>query len=608
MKTLGVHAESRPTIKNLIVEPADFLIGGLNCQTERKYDKAFSVRGIKEFQDIFGYDINSSYYGPEEVEGFFSNVSGIDATLYISSYIGNVTGTIDAVIASTIIQNQTPATLLTIKAGYQTKSGGALEYGLSGNRTGVTLTNGARFTTSCLTTGLASDTWIYLTSVSDIKVGDTLKIMLTDGGAATVYKVVTAVDESTGKVDFVAVIHATKKATALDVVTVMGIKIQVWRKNIKGVVSEVDKELGKIYCSINSLVSDYYVENVFSTSKWIDITRAATTPATPDVDFPADITTVTYLTAGVDGTAGTTAAHWNRSLTKLDNLPVRLISNPETTLAAIQLAGETYCRAREDMPKWICNIADDRTKAQLITIGNNFQRSDDVLMAVVADWVRITDPFSTSDNAQPRVVPNVGFVMGVILRTIGIKGIHYIPQKDTPIYGIIGVDNDNLGSNISDRDRTDIAEAGVNIIQHIKGYGYIIRNLFTPSTSLEFKFFNAIMMREYIKISTQDSLQSDENQPNTYDRILKDKDAETGFMRALWNKGSTGNVKTGETFGQGFDSNNKPTKFDDHVLIVADMTNNTQAQINQGERYIDTYFSYPAPTGRIVIGVGIWLK
>ncbi len=607
MKTLGVHAENRPTIKNLIVEPADFLIAGINCFTERKYDKVFSVRGIKEFQDIFGYDINSSWFGPEEVEGFFNNVSGIDATLYISSHVGYTGSAIDAIVASAIVNNSdTPAeTLLTLKAGYQTKAGGALEYGVSGNRTGFTITKGSRFSTSVKTTGLITDTWIYCNSVADIKIGDTIKVGLTASGLIYEYKVVTAVEESTGRVSYAS--SFSKIATAEDTVEVMGIRIQVWRKDIKGIVTEVDKELGKIYCAINSQVTDYYVENVFSTSKWIDITRGATTPDTPDEDLPADVTTVTYLTTGADGTAPTTASHWTRSLSRFDNMPVRLIFNPETSNSTIQSAGETYCKAREDKPKWICNIANDRTKAQLITIGNNFQRSDDVLMAVIADWVKIIDPFSTSDNAPPRIIPNVGFIAGLILRTIGLKGIHWIPVKDTPIYGIIGIDNDNLGD-IGDADRTDIAEAGVNIIQYLKGKGYILRNLFTPSTSLEFKFFNAIMMREYIKVSGLDALQDDESTPNSYERIQKNKDAMISFGRSLWNKGSTGSVKTGETFGQGFDSENKPTKFEDHYLVVADMTNNTQVQINAGERYIDVYFSFAVPTGRIVLGCGIWIK
>ena len=607
-RTLGVHGKDLPTRKSKVISPSDFSIAAIVGQFERKYDNSFLVYNSREKQEIFGDDISSSWYGSETVDAFFNNVGDVGAKLYIKSHVGYTGAAIDAVVASATIQNQTPVDLLTLQAAYQYKAEGALEYGISGNRTGYTLTNGSRFETTCSTTGLATDTWIYVTSAADIKVGDTLKIFLTDGGAATVYHVVTAVDEATKKVSFTDVIHATKKATATDVVQVMGLRLRVWRKNLKGVVTEVDTDLGKVFCSLNSLVADYYIENIFSTSKWIDVTRIVTTPATPDLDFPTDVTDVTYLTSGADGTAPTTAAHWSRDLTQLDSIPFRFICNPETSTATIQQAIETYCHAREDKPKVFTVLPQDQTKAQLITLGNNHQRADDVLEVLVADWIKITDPFSNSVLAPKRVIPNCGFVMGTFIRTIETKGIHFIPQKDTPLFSVEGLDNDNILT-ISDDDRTDLAnKAGINVIQFINGYGYVIRNFRTPSTSLEYRYFNAIVMREYIKISGVDSLQGSENQPNTFERIKEDRDAELQFMYSLWVRGSTGSVRTGETFGQSQNLDGSLTKFSDHVEVIADITNNPQSNINAGERNIDIYFTFPAPAESIYVRVGLWLR
>jgi hypothetical protein len=610
-RVLGIHGANAPTIKSKVIEPSDFLIGGIIGQFERKYDKAFLVHNPAEKQAIFGDDISSSWYGSEVVDGFFNNVQGVDAKLYIKSHVGYTGSAIDAVVASSTIKNTDGggANLLTLQAAYQYKTAGALEYGISGNRTGYTITNGSRFSTTCGVTGSAStDTWIYLTSVSDVKVGDTLKIFLTDGGNATVYKVVTNVNESTGKVDFSGAIHASKKATAADVVQVMGIRIRIYRQNKKGVVSEVDTNLGAVYCSINSQVSDYYVENVFATSSWIDVTRIATSPATPDVDFPADVASVTYLASGADGTTPTTAAHWSLDLTDLNGLPVRMICNPETTTDAIQKAGETYCQGRtDDNPKWIICIPKNQTKAQLITIGNGWQRSDGVLGTMAADWIQITDPFATSSLAPKREIPNAGHVMGCILRTIGLKGIHYIPQKDTPLFGVEGLANSNI-STISDTDRTDLANAGVNVIQFVSGYGYIIRNLRTPSTAREFKWLNSMVMRDYIKVSVINSLQPSENEPNSFDNIKDGKDAINNFGYDLWKRGSTGNVKLGETFAQTQNSDGSLTQFTDHYQVIGDITNNPQSSIEAGQRNYSVYFTFPAPTESILISVGIWLR
>jgi len=609
-RKLGVHGDNLSTRKSKTIEPSDFSIGAVVGQFERKYDKAFVVNGITEKQEIFGYDISSSWYGSETVDAFFNNVGDVRAKLYIKSHVGYTGSAIDGVIASATIVDQTPETALTLKAAYQYKSNGAYEYGISGNRTGYTLTNGDRFATTATATAAATVYTINLTSVSDIKIGDTVKIVLTGGVGATVYHVVTAVDESAKSITWTdAQLDGAGTSTLAigDAVSVMGIRLRVWRKDINGIVNEVDKDLGKVYCALNSLVTDYYIENIFATSKWIDVTRGAVTPATPLAAFPSDVTSVTYLTSGADGTAATTSAHWSRDLTKMDELPFRFICNPETSTAAIQIAIETYCQGREDNPKVIYVLPQDQTKAQLIVLGNNLQRSDDVLGVACADWIRITDPFATSALAPKRVIPNVGFVMGCVIRTIETKGIHFIPQKDTPLFGVEGIDNDNT-IDLDDDDRTDLADAGINLIRFVNGYGYIIRNFRTPSTSLEFRYFNAIVMREYIKISGVDSLQGSENQPNSFERIKEDGDAVNQFMYNLWLRGSTGSVRTGETFGQSQNTDGSLTKFVDHVQVIADINNNPQTSINAGERSIDIYFTFPAPAESIYVRTGLWLR
>jgi bifunctional DNA-binding transcriptional regulator/antitoxin component of YhaV-PrlF toxin-antitoxin module len=603
LRTLGVRGKNLPTKKARTVEPSDFSIGGIIGQFERKYDQAFLVNNPTEFQEIFGFNINSSYYGSDVVNGFFQNIVGQDGKLYVKSHVGYDGSAIDAVVATVQVNDQqgSPGKILQIDAAYEQ----TLEYGISGNRTGYTITNGNRFTTAVATASIASATSIVLDSVAGIKIGDIVEIIMTGASGITEYRKVTNVIEATNTIEWSG--GATGASQIDDVVNVLGFQLKTWRKDINGIVREVDTELGKVWCTTESEVSDYYVENVFSTSKWIYVTRLTTTPASIEDTFPANVSTVSYLASGVDGTSPTTAAHWSRDLTKLNTLPVRFIANPETSDITIQKAMETYCKGRFDNPKVIFNIASDQTKSQLITIGNNYQRSDDVLGVISADRLKITDPFATSTLAPDRVIPNVGHCMGVIIRTIGEKGIHYIPQKDTPILGINGLDNDNI-IDIDDNDRTDLAEAGINVIQFIQGSGYVIRNSFTPSITEEFMFLNGLNMREYIKISSVDSLQSAENQPNSFNRIKENRTAILSFLYDLWNRGSNGNVPEGETFGQSFDDEGNPTPPEDHFEVQADLINNPQSKINIGEQNIYTFFTFPAPAGSIEIGVGYILR
>jgi len=602
-RLLGVWGENNPTKKAKSVVSSDMLIGGLVGKFERKFDRAFIVRSPQEVQDIFGLQVDPAMYGWDALNGFFANTIGVQAKLYVVAHVGNTGTAIDAVTANQTLKDTqgAPADVLKLEDSYK----GELGYGVSGNRTGVTVTNGARFSTTILTTGTKDDTFIYVTAIGGIKVGDIIKVVATGGGGATVYKKVTAIDENIKKVSFAAAFHATANAAATDVVTVLGFRLRTWRRQINGIVGEVDVELGKIFCTTEPEVSDFYVPNVFGQSKWLKVTRLATTPPQLEQTFPGDVSTVTYPANGADGTAPTTSSHWARALSKLDNMPVRYICNPESTVASIQQAIETYCKGRWDNPKTILCVAENQSKSQLLTIGQGFQRSDDVLAVLPAHWLYVTDPFNLSPVAPYRHVPNVGHIMGLLIRVIGQRGMHWIPTKNDPIYGALDVIGDQF---LADVDRTDLADAGVNCIQNLAGYGIVLRNAFTPSTSLEYQFLNGLMLREFIKISSVDSLQVSENTPNSINRVKEDKMAILSFLYHLWDVGSTGSVVRGETFGQTLNADGTETKPDQHFEVKADLVNNPIDQLQAGNRNLDVYFTYPAPAGSIRIGVGILLR
>ena len=76
-------------------------------------------------------------------------------------------------------------------------------------------------------------------------------------------------------------------------------------------------------------------------------------------------------------------------------------------------------------------------------------------------------------------------------------------------------------------------------------------------------------------------------------------------MYNLWQRGSTGSTPEGETYGQTFDANGKPTTFDDAVQIIANEINNPTSSIRLGERNFDVWFSFPAGAASIEIGVGL---
>jgi hypothetical protein len=601
---LGVHGKNLPTKKAQGVLASDFMVGGLIALFERKFDKAFPVKSPQEAQDIFGKQISSGIYGPDALAGFFANIAGVAATLYVSSHVGYTGSALDGVTASQDLVDQqvAPVAVLKLQDAYQ----GELGYGVSGNRTGVTVTNGVRYTSAIMTTGAAADTWVYVTAPGAFKVGDIIKVVATGGGGATVYKKVTAVDELTGKVSFSGVFHATANAAAADVVTILGARIRLWRREVTGVVTEVEPELGAVWCTTEPECQAYYAPNVFASSKWVKVTRLTdAVPAIPSQIFPADVATVTYPANGADGTAPTTAAHWSRALTRMDGMPVRIICNPETSDAAIQKAMQTYCKAREDTPKLIVCWPSSQSKAQALVLGGNWLGSGDALAIGWLQWLSVVDPFNPNTPGMYRAVPNVGHLLGYAFQIMGTKGIHYAwCQKDAPLQGCADVYGTQFPN---DQDRTDLSAVGVNCIQNLPGYGIIPRNSFALSSAEEYRHIQGPMLRDFIKVSAVDSLQASESKPNSFARIIADKMAVLSFIRRLWLVGSTGNVPEGESLGQTINDDGTATKFDQHYSLQADIVNNPRNLIQAGERHIDGWVTYPAEANTIEIGVGILL-
>jgi hypothetical protein len=598
LRNQTVYGQALPSIKSLVVQPANFLNGGIIGIFDRKFQHVFSCTTPAQAQDIFWNQSNPLVYGWDVLNGFFQNVAGVEATAYICSHVGYTGSAVDGVSATASPVDGSAAPAIKLNSGYQTYK----DYSVAGNRIGYTITNGARFSTTCMTTGTKDDLFVICTSIAGVQVGDYMKFVATGGGGATVYKIITGVDYSTGKVSFAAAFHATANMASTDVCTVMGFRLRTWYKSPAGMVSEVDTDLGQVWCSMAPSVSQYYFVNIFAASKYLVVENLLAASA-PGLNYPADVSTVTYLASGADGTAPTTNLHWAADLQLFNNLPVRFLTNAETTVVATQTDGEAYCKGRSDQPKWIYNIASNQTKAQLITIGNGYQRANDVHGVIQEKWYQVSDPFSNSAFSNLRNVPCVGHVMGAWIQCIGTLGIHWIPATaNTPIAGIQGV----VGTQFTDSgDRTDLCEAGINTTIFVAGQGWVMQNFYTPSTDPVFCFANGLLMRSYMLVSLVAAEVITYNEPNSFVRIVNAADPIRQFYYLLWTKGSTGSVPEGETFGQGYNTDGTLTKFSQHVYVQADAINNPASSVQAGNRNLDSYFTFPSPAGSIKIGVGL---
>jgi len=607
---LGVRGYDLSTRRANSVIPANFGIGGIMAQFQRKYAKAFYVDSPTRFRQIFGSYFSSSAYGPDTIDDFFNNLAGQQGALYVGSYVGNNSGVIDAIVAQANAKDTEgiPADVLLIEAAYQ----GEPQYGVDGGNTGYTITAGNRFSTTVTAGGISPQTVLALASVAGIEVGDIVKVTWTGGTPGSGGFTVQSIDYTLRQITLNANLGTGNFVNIGDVVVVPGFQIHTWRKQSNGVAVEVDTDRAQQWCTTVPAVSDHYVGNIFASSNYISVSALAVTPTDPSQGLPAAVSSVVYLSGGADGTQPTgtgQAAAWNNTLQLFNNLPVRFLGNPETSDQQAQAAGESYCLGRWDTPFWIGTISPNQSMAQLVVTGNGFQRSGKVLMVNWGTWGYKVDPYQQSQLAPYRGVPPVGAQMGYWIRIIQKYGIHYVPS--IPSEPIIGWQDIYGFQALDDGDRTTLANAGINVIQNIAGQGIVPRNSVTPSTTVDYVFPNAALMASFIKVSGQASLISTENLPLTYAKIQGDRSSLDMFMRSLWDFGSTGNVPTGETFAQTMqqapDGSIIPSKYEDSVSVEANLANNPQSQINVGNSQIWVYFMRPAPNGSIRIGVGIQL-
>jgi len=617
LRRLGVYGESNPTKKTLGIQPANFTIGAILGFFERKFTIPFPNNSPQDVWRQFGQRLNqpSVYYGPDAVDGFFANLKGAGATLWVSS--PNWTGDIPATtaIADTMGTAQYP---VTIGAGIGYQGSFYPQYGAAGNRTGVRIEAGSRYlvVATAISSSGASQV-LTLSSVAGFYVGDIITGAWTGGTPGTQYGTVTNVNPIASQIT-VTVLTVAITMLVGDPVNIQAFKIHTYYKTPAGVEAEVDAALGQMWLSLNPLAIPYYAPNVFINSNYITVAINSTT-STVDKKYPSGASftgaSTLYPTGtnggalGVDGTQPASAAVFTPLFQTLNNVPFMAAILPETTDIPTQKAFESYQRNRtsNDLPKILVHGPEAMSKSSMIAWGVQYQRADDVLQVNLGHWLLVTDPYQTNPTAPPRHVPSLGHVLGAWIQSVYFKGIHYIPAtKDISLAGCIGVSGDQI---LGDQDRTDVANAGVNCIQQLPGYGIVVRNFFTPSTTLEFQWANGILMREFIKASVVTSMQGRENTPNSFAALKESKAAILNFLYSLWNAGSTGNVPTGETFGQTFASDGvTPTKPTDHFEVKADAINNPQSGLNAGQQNYDVSFTYPVPAGSIRIGVGILLR
>jgi hypothetical protein len=585
LRRQGVFGYNLPAQVGSIVQPAAFNIVGQIGRFARGISGLLDINQVSEIPTKLG-GYKEGFLGRYVLESVFANLRGQPCKVWVKPFVAS-----NAVQASSIVQDidGSPENTLSIRAAYNK----LIDKSEDGNKTGYTLVKGNRFSTTLASSASLGDTSIVLTSIIGVRVGDILQIN------STVFTKVSAIDEGTRTCTVGAL---SAGVTSGDLVNAKGFRIVTYRKNQNGVSIKQNLVENDIWLSMEPENTEFYIENAFANHPWLDITDLASTNSGFN-KYPVDVTTITYLTSGSDGTSPSSASDWNL-YSAFDNKDIRFLFNSDSSLKEVNEAGENYCTNRLDTPIWMYHIPKNQTKNQLITIGQGYQRSNQVQGLIASSYRSVINPIGV--GANPTIeIPVVGGVTGNIVYSFYAFGFHRAAAgDDMPLLGFTSSGTTNE-DNFTEDERTELCQAGINITQNIPGRGLLLRSFYTPSTNLGALFANYLVMQNFIKISSVESLYKVENRPNRLSSLKIYADSIKDFGKKLYDGSFPFGIDSDGAFGEFTKQDGTLSGFEDVFIVQADQFNNPNSQIIIGEGNIFVRFFPAAPLTSLGIGVGV---
>ena len=593
MRRRGVFGYNLPANSGVSVQPADFSIAGVIGRFARGLVSVVDVNNTTELATKCG-GYFTGFYGRYVLDTFFKNLRGSAGKLYVKMFVAS-----DAVQASATIQDTagSPQNTLKIAAAFQ----GIVDKSFDGNLTGYTITTGTRSSTTITASASLGATSIQLASVAQVVVGDILQI--TSSGPTVHYAKVSAINEGTK----VATVTALTNAVAAnDTVGTYGFQIVTYSKSSTGVVSKVDLTENTIWLSLESENVQYYVNNAFANHPYLSLTDLVSTSTPLPKRYPANVSTVTFLSGGSNGTAPSSNSDWNL-YSAFDALPIRFLFNTDTTLSGVNTDGEAYCIGRLDSPIWLYALPAQQTINQYITLGNSYQRSNQVEGVIIGGWRNVSDPIGAGTNPVLRI-PTHGAVVGAWIYTaFTALGVHQAPAGDAvALLGFTTTSDatEDPANGVTEDNRTAILAAGVNLVQNLPGVvGLSLRSFRTPTTGQFMKWGTDLLLENFIKVSSVESLHFAESRPNRITALQEYGRAIRDFGMRLDQGSFPYGIDPNGAFGSFPRADGKPATFDDKYIVQADQFNNPNASIQAGEGNILISF-LPTPLLES-LGIGI---
>lgn len=573
--TYGSQARRAAALGGAVLTDVDIFKVALPCRTERGFSGVVQkeIYSMNDFYPKCG-GFSSSFYGAYIAKSFFDELDDdISCELKVIGYVGaGATQATYSIMDGAAI----PVKIFDIKAGRK----GVDDTSAFGNKIAIKITQVEEVSMKLTVAVSDTDTIAYLDNVDNLKVG--YYIRFTEGSSEEV-RAITAIDVATKKVTFAAISESAGFSIANCTVTRIDWRIKVYVKDDLGNYQYKETWEGPFAKSDTVGLADSVNDSVDG-SDYVILAVNSSNASNPEDQIPAELSTYTALTGGVDGASPNDAA-WNTLVeTYLEDEEFTFLLAPESTSIDHNVNMRDFCTdGYKGM--YLAQSSDEASAATLKNFGASM-RSGIVFSMLPSDkWIQVDDP--TSLGAK-KSVPMVGISAAHWFNTYVRFGESKVAAGNKPdmILKASGTLNDSNGLVHDDRGGDGgrmIENYSVNISRFTRGRGITVNSARTFSVDTGYMYQNQIMQYILYARSILTYLRSIEQDRSGDNAQQSHRNVITTYLKRKYKAGH---------FFQGRKEDGTYTTFKDVCIVINDFTINTLARIAAGEE--ETFFQFVA--------------